>query len=159
MPRLLKLFCVSHLKPAIDTQRCSRPMLTIHAFNRDLPCAGKGRGRVERKRYVNISPACAYSQTRGMKYTSLKSQESSRGRRRHPSQLFGFWPVVSICDLHCRVQRVVGRIACDRICEGTLYTIKCSAGFQYLLKKDIYVFGCIVASLWHVRSFIAVHGL
>ena len=30
---------------------------------------------------------------------------------------------------------MVGRIACDRICEGTLYTIKSSAGFQYLLKK------------------------
>ena len=59
--------------PLLDPQRCSRPMFTIHVFNRDLSCAGKGRGQVERKRYIIISTGGAYSWTRGTKYTSLKS--------------------------------------------------------------------------------------
>ena len=53
--------------------------------------------------------------------------------------LFGFGPVVSICDLHCLVQRVIGRIACGGIYEGTLCTLKCSAGFQYFFLIFMYL--------------------
>lgn len=74
-------------------------------------------GQVERRRYVDISTGCAYRQNRGQKYTSLKMQREQWRAGVSPSQLFGFGPVVSICDLHCLVQRVVGRIACDRIYE------------------------------------------
>lgn len=129
-------------------------MLTIHAFN-GLTIAGKGRGQVERKihRYKHWM---SYRQTRGRNIPALNHKRAVEAEGVVPPSCLALgllFPSVTFTVLS--KEWLGGLHVIGYVRDFIDYKVWC----RLKLKKNIFVFGCLVSSLWHVSSFIAVHGL
>lgn len=121
------------------------PCSFILAFNRDLS-VGEGQILVQgphgEESCINSGGACSKSrETRHNHLSNKKAVElkvlgrlgqKTQYQSQHPChRCLALGQLFNPHHLHFILQRVVGRIAYDRVRDGTLYTVKCCADFQY----------------------------